>query len=434
MNKTRKIWCALWCAGLFIFPAPSLPAQDVVSINLKQAVDMALRNSREVALAQARYNVAQNTVEVNRSAFRPSLFTGSGAAYTYGFPQTPSGAAPSIVNLSYVQTVYNPLLTSEVRAADQRKEAQRLELEKTRNAVMLQTSSSYLELAKVRHSLELMRTQRQSNARILEFTRQRLAEGRELPIEVTRAELNEARSEQKIVQLETRERILQRQLSAWLGLPPDRPIEIGAEVLPLNEQQREQDLVDRALSSSLDLQQAELERKAREHRLEGQIATKWPTVDLFAEYGLFAKFNNFQEFFQKFQRNNFNLGMQARIPLFTGQRSANVALARSELTTAEMDLKARRQSVELDVERQYQHLRELDAAREVARLELKLAQENVQVLQASFEEGRSNLRDVEKARLEENDKWIAFLDSDYEHQKAQLDLLNTTGDLGRLFR
>ncbi len=431
MNKTRKIGYALLCA---VFFAPILPAQDVTSINLKQAVEMALRGSREVALAQARYNVAQNTVDVNRSVFRPNLFTGSGAAYTYGFPTTPSGAAPSVVNASYVQTVFNPLLTAEVRASDQRKEAQRLELEKTRNAVMLQTSSSYLELAKVRHSLDLMRTHRQSNARILEFTRQRLAEGRELPIEVTRAELNEARSEQKIVQLETRERILQRQLSAWLGLPPDRRIEIEAEVLPLNEQQREQDLVDRALMSSLDLQQAELERKAREHRLEGEIGTKWPTLDIFAEYGLFAKFNNFQDFFQKFQRNNFNLGIQARIPLFTGQRSANVALARSELTTAEMDLRARRQNVELDVERQYQHLRELDAAREVARLELKLAQENVQVLQATFEEGRANLRDVEKARLEENDKWIAFLDSDYEHQKAQLDLLNTTGDLGRLFR
>src|SRR5207249_11958072 len=240
MNKTRNIWCALLCAALL--GVPEVPAQDAVSINLKQAVEMALRNSREVGLAQARYNVTQNTVEVNRSAFRPNLFTGSGAAYTYGFPQTVSGAAPSIINASYVQTVYNPLLSSEVRASDERKEAQRLELERTRNSVMLQTGSSYLELAKVRHSLDLMRTQRQSNARILDFTRQRLAEGRELPIEVTRAELNEARSEQKIVQLETRERVLERQLSAWLGFPPGRRIEIEAEVLPLNEQQREQNV------------------------------------------------------------------------------------------------------------------------------------------------------------------------------------------------
>ena len=428
----RRIWCALLCAALF--SVPEVPAQDAVSINLKQAVEMALRSSREVGLAQARYNVAQNTVNVNRSAFRPNLFTGSGAAYTHGFPQTPSGAAPSIVNASYLQTVFNPLLASQVRSADERREAQRLELEKTRNSVMLQTSSSYLELAKVRHSLDLMRAHRQSNARILEFTRQRSSEGLELSIEVTRAELNEARSEQRIVQLESRQRVLERQLGALIGIPGDRRIEIESEIVPLNEQQREQELVDRALSSSLDLQQAEFERRARAHRLEGEIATKWPTVDLFAEYGLFARFNNFQDFFQRFQRNNFNIGLQVRIPLVTSQRSANVALARSELTTAEMDLKAKRQNVELDVERQYQRLRELDAAREVARLELKLAQENLQIVQANFGEGRSNLRDVEKARLEENDKWLAFLDSDYEHQKAQLDLLNTTGDLGRLFR
>jgi outer membrane protein TolC len=432
MNKNKKVLLGLLCAGLFGVPA--LPAQEVVSLNMKQAVEMALRNSRDVALAQARYNVSQDTVEVNRAAFRPNLFTGSGAAWTYGFPQTVSGAAPSIINASYLQTVYNPLLSSQVRASGERKEAQRLELEKTRNSVMLQTSSSYLELAKVRHSLDLMRTQRQSNARILEFTRQRLAEGRELPIEVTRAELNEARSEQKIVQLETRQRVLERQLAALTGIPGDRRIDIESEVLPLDEQHREQDLVDRALNNSLDLQQAEFERKARAHRLDGEIGTKWPTVDLFAEYGLFSKINNFQEFFQKFQRNNFNIGVQVRIPIMNAQRAANVALARSELTTAEMDLKAKRQSLELDVERQYQHLRELDAARDVARLELKLSQENLQIVQANFEEGRSNLRDVEKARLDENDKWVAFLDSDYEHQKAQLDLLNTTGDLDRLFR
>src|SRR3989475_8779773 len=297
MNKSRKIYCGLFCAALL--GVPEVPAQDVVSINLKQAVGMALRNSREVALAQARYNVAQNTVEVNRSTFRPNLFTGSGAAYTYGFPQTVSGSAPAIINASYVQTVYNPLLSSEIRSSDERKEAQRLELEKTRNSVMLQTSSSYLELAKVRHSLDLMRTQRQSNARILEFTRQRLNEGLELPIEVTRAELNEARSEQRIVQLESRQRVLERQLAALAGVPPDQRIEVESEVLPLDEHQREQDLIDRAVNSSLDLQQAELERKAREHRLKGEIGSRWPTVDLFAEYGLFARFNKFQDFFQR---------------------------------------------------------------------------------------------------------------------------------------
>src|SRR5262249_39705238 len=146
----------------------------------KQAVARALLNSREVALAQVQYNASRSTVAVDRAAFKPNLFTGSGAAYTYGFPQTVSGAAPSIVNLSYLQSIFNPSLSGQAEAAESRSEAQRLELEKTRNAVILQTISSYLELAKVRHALQLVNNERESNTRILNFTRQRAAEGTEL--------------------------------------------------------------------------------------------------------------------------------------------------------------------------------------------------------------------------------------------------------------
>src|SRR5438093_5642378 len=176
MNKTRWINYALLWAVSFLLPE-ILAAQDVESITLKEAVNRAVRNSREVALAQVRYDVAEKTANFNRSAFQPNLYTGSGAAYTYGFPQTPGGAAPSIVNLSYVQTVFNPALRGQALAANERTEAQRLELEKTRNSVMLQTTSDYLELGKVRHSLELMRNQRQSSARILNFTMQRINDG-----------------------------------------------------------------------------------------------------------------------------------------------------------------------------------------------------------------------------------------------------------------
>ena len=433
MNETRWLHCIPLLAACFVIPA-TLAAQESESLSLKQTVDLALRNSREVALAQVRYNVAQNTARVNASAFRPNLYTGSGAAYTYGFPQTPGGAAPSIVNLSYVQTIFNPSLRGQALAANERTEAQRLELEKTRNSVMLQTTSDYLELGKVRHSLELMRNQRQSSARILNFTRQRINEGVELPIEGTRAELAEARLERRIVQLESRERVLQHELAALLGMPADRRIEVESEALSLDEPQRESDLIERALRTNLELRQANYERRARERRLAGEIGTKWPTVDLFGQYGLFARFNNFDDYFRRFQRNNFNVGLQVRIPIVSGQRSASVALARGELTASEMELKNKQQNVELEVGRHYQRLRELDAGREVARLELKLAQENVQVIQARFEEGRANLRDVERARLDENDKWASFLDSDYDRQKAQLDLLNITGDLEQLFR
>ena len=49
-------------------------------------------------------------------------------------------------------------------------------------------------------------------------------------------------------------------------------------------------------------------------------------------------------------------------------------------------------------------------------------------------EGRANSRDIERARLDENEKWLAYLDADYDRQKAQLDVLNTTGELSKIYQ
>jgi outer membrane protein TolC len=434
MNKNRFFTLIVNCALCCLIVPLTLQAQNLQPVAFKDAVNRALRSSREVALAQARYDVAEREIGVNRSAFQPNLFTGSGAAYTYGFPLTPGGAAPSIINLSYIQAIYNPAQTAQVRAAQERKEIQRLELEKTRNSIALQASSSYLELGKVRHSLELMRNQRQSNTRILSFTQQRVREGYELPIEAKKAEVAAARTEYQIAKLESRESELQQQLAALMGIPRNQRIEVDTDSLHLETTEREQDVVDRAVETSIDLRQSEFDRRAKEHLVAGQVGTKWPTVDAVGEYGLFGRYNNFQNYYRQFQANNFTIGFQIKIPLVSAQRSSNVAFARSQMTASEMELRNKRESVELEASRQYHRLRELDAAREVARLEMEEAQENVKIIQARFEEGRANIRDISFARVEENDKFLAFLDVDFDRQKAQLDLLNITGDLSKIYQ
>ena len=147
---------------------------------------------------------------------------------------------------------------------------------------------------------------------------------------------------------------------------------------------------------------------------------------------MLAKFNNYDDFFRTFQRHNFNVGVQARWSIFSAQTSSAVALARSELQQSELELTRKREEIELSVKRDAQRARELKAARDVARLELQLAQENVRTLQERFQAERVNLRDVELARLEESERWVAFLQADYDSQHAQLELLKTTGQLRRV--
>ena len=99
-----------------------------------------------------------------------------------------------------------------------------------------------------------------------------------------------------------------------------------------------------------------------------------------------------------------------------------------------MAVENKRSEVSLDVRHKARLVKETDTAREVARLELDLAQQNLQVLQAQFQQGRASVRDMEAAQLDENDKWLAFLDADFARQQAQLDLLRTTGQVVQLFQ
>ena len=102
----------------------------------------------------------QRQIGVARSAFLPNIYTGTGVAYTSGFPLLEGGGAPAIFTLSYTQQIFNPPLKGEQHAAEQRAEEQRLSMDDVRDTVMSRAALDYLELAKVRHALELMHSER----------------------------------------------------------------------------------------------------------------------------------------------------------------------------------------------------------------------------------------------------------------------------------
>src|SRR6266849_424325 len=257
---------ALWFALLTLSGISAVRAQDAGTsrkLTLKEAVTLAVGNSRDLALARLQYGLVQREAGVTRSAFRPNFYTGTGAAYTSGFPLMSGGGVPAIFSLSYDQQIFNPPLKGEQRAAEQRAEEQRLSMEGVRDTVMVRAALEYLELAKVRHAQELMRGERMSAARILESMRERADAGRELPIEVTRAQLTAARIEQRIAQLEDREDLLSGELRNAMGLPPDQPIEVSTEEIPGAATEEAKDLVSQAMANNIELKQAETERRAR---------------------------------------------------------------------------------------------------------------------------------------------------------------------------
>jgi len=144
-----------------------------------------------------------------------------------------------------------------------------------------------------------------------------------------------------------------------------------------------------------------------------------------------AKYNfkNYTNFIQNFRYNNLNAGVNVNVPIFSSKTRASIALAQANLDASKINLSNTRTQVSAEVRQRSRKVRQTEAAKEVARLELQLAQQNVAVLQSQFGEGKANLRDMERARLDENEKWMAYLDANFRRQQAQLELLKTAGQV-----
>jgi len=436
-----KCICFFALPFLFLIAVP-LRAQDSGTLTLRHAVTLALQNSRDVKLARMQYNVSLGEVRVARAEFLPNLYTGSGAAYTFGFPSLPGGNAPAVFQLDYTQALFDPQLKGQQRAAEDRAKNQKIEFDRVRDDVTVRTANAYLELGKVRHSLDLMRGEQASSEKILEVIRERLAANQELPIEVTRSQLALARVQERIVKLEDREETLEAQLRDLTGISEGQSIQVETDEQSFSETlstdvesiQAQAGIVSLAMQNDRSIAEAENERSAREHLFKGAHESYWPTVDIVGQYSVLSKFNNYQEFYKIFERNSVNVGVQITIPIFAAKTGANAALAKEQLSVAELSLGNKRQEVREQVLQQARSVRELDATREVARLDLQLAQETLQLQQAKFDQGNITLQQMEQARLDENDKWVAFLDADFARQRAQLTLLQATGQLARVFQ
>jgi outer membrane protein TolC len=405
-----------------------------VALTLKSAIEMALRNSKDIQVAKLQASLATHASQVSKAAFLPNLYAGSGAGYTYGIPETPGGRAPSLFNFTYTEQILNEPLRGQGKELEEQARSQKIVLEDVKNSVIERTAMAYLELAKVRHSLELLRAEQESADKILQVTRERQGEGYELPVEVTKAQLTKAQVTQKILQLEGREDELAVFLQGQLGLGPEQAIEVTPEELPGEADQAGANLVAMAMQNNAGLLLAESDVRAKEFRLKGEKRGVWPTLELVSTYSRLANFNNYSEFYKKFQSNNFNAGVQVQVPLFSAKTREDIGLAQINLETSQATLASKKSQVSAEVRQKTRHLRERDAAKEVARLELQLAQENIGVLQTQYSEGKVNLRDLERARLEENEKWMAYLDANFQRQQAQLDLLKTAGQLDKVWQ
>jgi outer membrane protein len=418
----------------FLFACGALA--EVRVLTLRQAISLALRQNPDLALAHLDEDKAEQAIRLARDPFVPKIVIGSGAAYSSGFPMSIEGATPSIFQARAISDVFNRQQSYRIASAKEGRRGVALDVAGKRDDIAFRTAELFLDAERDNRQAEAARRQIETLQRIAGTIAARVTEGRELPIETKKAALNLAKARYREQAIETERSSVELTLASILGLDPADQIRIAQEEratpqLPASEEEA----VRSALERSKELKALESRLIAKGFDIRAERAARLPRLDLVAQYGLLARFNNYEDFFRKFERHNGQLGISFQIPIWNGPGpDAAARQAEAESAQIRIQIQNTRARITSDTRRRFQEVRQVEAAFEVARLDLDVTRDQLSVLLAQMQEGRAGLRQVEEARFAESEKWIAFYDSVAAVEKARLNILRQAGILASLMQ
>jgi outer membrane protein len=288
---------------------------------------------------------------------------------------------------------------------------------------------SYAELSKWEKLVAHLQEEHQSALKTEQLVSERIKEGVDNPLMQNKAHLTTARLRLRLAEAQGAIDVIRNRLSHLTGLTASS-IETEPDSMPaLPEVKQEDDLAGQAVRTSPAVQAAENRATAEGFRARGEHRAMLPSADFAAQYGLLARYNNYDEFFKTFQRHNATIGVVLRFPFFSPSQHARAEAADATALKAKKDAEAAKNQVSEETLRLQRSVEQMAAAQEVADLEYRVAQSDLQSLQVRLEAGSANWHDLQNAREQTSERYNSLQDANFQLERARITLLRATGEL-----
>jgi outer membrane protein TolC len=420
--------CQFVLLGIFLLIA-QIGAQAQVSFYT--AVDLALRNSTPVRIGAAQVQHAEAAEMESIDAYKPSFVVGSSLGYSYGFPV----GQPSVYSVSASSLAFSFSQPDYIRSARAALLAAQLQLKDTRQQVILDTALAYIQLTTVTQQITALDQESGFVSRLVDIESDRVNAGVDSKVELTRARLTGAQVALRRLHLIDQADLLRDRLAHLTGLSAPDMISEPQTIPAAPEVSQEGSVESQAMDDNNGVKAAYASAKSKLFASFGDARQdNRPTFAFGGEYNRYAKFNNYNEYYLRFQHNNFNVGIQITLPLFDATRKAKAKGSSAEAVqaTAEAD-QLRNQAGEQILQLQ-KSVVELTAQEQVAELQNELAQDQLDAITTQIHLGSGSAgtaaplpKDEQGARISERSHFVDMLDTRFQLTQARLSLLRTMG-------
>jgi outer membrane protein TolC len=406
-----------------LLASTSAPAQGV---SFYTAVDLALRNSTQVRISSADVQHAEAAVMESVDAYKPSFSVGSSLGYSYGFPV----GQPSIYSVAANSLAYSFSQPDYIRSARQALLSAQLQLKDTRQQVILDTATDYVQLVTVDQQIAALDEETGFVHRLVEIETERVDAGLDSKVELTQARLTGAQIALRRLHLADQAELVRVRLAHLTGLNPE-DIVSEPQTVP-----RPPDISDPGpIDDNSGVKAAYASAKSKLYTAFGDARqNNRPTFAFGGEYNRYAKFNNYNEYYLRFQHNNFNVGIQINLPLFDATRKAKAKGSGAAAAAASAQADQLRNQTSEQVLQLQKSVAELTAQEQVAELQNELSQDQLDAVTTQLRLGSGTPgaaaplpKDEQGAHIRERSHFVDMLETRFQLTQTRLALLRSMG-------
>ncbi len=426
----RSSFFAVLCALVL---TPALHAQ----LSLPSAVDLALRHSPRVKMAEADVQKSRAALAETKDVFIPALSAGAGLGQSYGYSPNP----PTLFYATGQSVIYNGSQFPYIHSARAGYNAAQQSFRDVRESVAEDVALTYSDLLKDKEREDALQQQVDDTARLISIIEDRVNAGRDPHLDLTQARVNAAQL--RIARLHAHDDTLndQKHLADLIGEPAGIVRVAGdfpTTPLPTDLMLSSPGYANAAVAAAF------LTAHAKQQQAIGDSKYLYrPSVSSFVQYNRYATFtNSFQELSVVDSNNNriqiganqYAFGFQFNLPLFDrGRRDRN----RESIMDASHALHEAEQAqvAALDGQSRLRHnLEELEAQAEFATQSQLLAQEQLDILELQLKSPVAGApvltpKEQQNARITERERYLAVIDANYQMRQARISLMRQTGRL-----
>ena len=420
--------CQFVLLGIFTLIAQS---GALAQVSFYTAVDLALRNSTPVRIGSAQVQHAEAGVMESVNAYKPSFVVGSSLGYSYGFPV----GQPSVYSVSANSLALSFSQPDYIRSARAALLAAQLQLKDTRQQVIMDTAVDYIQLTTVDEEITALDQQTGFVLRLVEIETDRVNAGLDSKVELTKARLTGAQIALRRLHLVDQADLLRVRLAHLTGLKPADIVTEPQTIPNPPEISREGSTESQVMDENNGVKAAYASARSKFFTSHGDARQdNRPTFAFGGEYNRYAKFNNYSEYYLRFQHNNFNVGIQITLPVMDATRKAKARSSSAEAVQATAEADQMRDQAGEQILQLQKSVAELTAQEQVAELQNELAQDQLDAITTQLHLGSGSPgaaaplpKDEQGAHINERTRFVDALETRFQLTQARLSLLRSMG-------